>query len=179
MYVQQSKMYMIFCLPLEIQIQFLATVALIISYSIVAYHIKYFDIKGILWTFFTGFWREKKSAWKVGKACTYCKKNPMFTLSCFWYLLSWYMLSPSSFLPQFEKWTDSQRKQVLQDFFSRCSVNQLKHLRQTLSSWVPEEALDFTRVLPRVISLYIFSFLDPRSLCRCAQVCIIAIVWMF
>ncbi|XP_052391405.1 F-box only protein 16 [Carassius gibelio] len=70
----------------------------------------------------------------------------------------------------FEKWTDSQRKQVLQDFFSRCSASQLKHLRQTLSSWVPEEALDFTRVLPRVISLYIFSFLDPRSLCRCAQV---------
>uniref|UniRef100_A0A671NLA1 F-box protein 16 n=1 Tax=Sinocyclocheilus anshuiensis TaxID=1608454 RepID=A0A671NLA1_9TELE len=70
----------------------------------------------------------------------------------------------------FEKWTDSQRKQVLQDWFSRCSASQLKHLRQTLSSWVPEEALDFTRVLPRVISLYIFSFLDPRSLCRCAQV---------
>uniref|UniRef100_A0A673GGA3 Uncharacterized LOC107732385 n=1 Tax=Sinocyclocheilus rhinocerous TaxID=307959 RepID=A0A673GGA3_9TELE len=70
----------------------------------------------------------------------------------------------------FEKWTDSQRKQVLQDWFSRCSASQLKHLRQTLSSWVPEEALDFTRVLPRVISLYIFPFLDPRSLCRCAQV---------
>ncbi|XP_016091188.1 F-box only protein 16-like [Sinocyclocheilus grahami] len=70
----------------------------------------------------------------------------------------------------FEKWTDSQRKQVLQDWFSRCSACQLKHLRQTLSSWVSEEALDFTRVLPRVISLYIFSFLDPRSLCRCAQV---------
>ncbi|XP_016399174.1 uncharacterized protein LOC107732385 isoform X2 [Sinocyclocheilus rhinocerous] len=69
----------------------------------------------------------------------------------------------------FEKWTDSQRKQVLQDWFSRCSASQLKHLRQTLSSWVPEEALDFTRVLPRVISLYIFPFLDPRSLCRCAQ----------
>uniref|UniRef100_A0A673GHD3 Uncharacterized LOC107732385 n=1 Tax=Sinocyclocheilus rhinocerous TaxID=307959 RepID=A0A673GHD3_9TELE len=72
----------------------------------------------------------------------------------------------------FEKWTDSQRKQVLQDWFSRCSASQLKHLRQTLSSWVPEEALDFTRVLPRVISLYIFPFLDPRSLCRCAQVCL-------
>ncbi|XP_055043224.2 F-box only protein 16 [Misgurnus anguillicaudatus] len=70
----------------------------------------------------------------------------------------------------FDKWTDSQRKQVLQDFFSRCSVSQLKYLRQTLNSCVPEEAVDFTRVLPRVISLYIFSFLDPRSLCRCAQV---------
>ncbi|XP_017575693.1 F-box only protein 16 [Pygocentrus nattereri] len=70
----------------------------------------------------------------------------------------------------FDKWTDSQRKQVLQDFFSRCTAGQLKYLRQTLCSQVPEEALDFTNVLPHVISLYIFSYLDPRSLCRCAQV---------
>lgn len=71
---------------------------------------------------------------------------------------------------QFDKWSDNQRKQVLQDFFSRCSVAQMKYLRQTLCTQVPEEALDFTSVLPRVICLYIFSFLDPRSLCRCAQV---------
>ncbi|XP_051954371.1 F-box only protein 16-like isoform X3 [Xyrauchen texanus] len=70
----------------------------------------------------------------------------------------------------FDKWTDSQRKQALQGFFSRCSVSQLKYLRQTLSNLVPEEALDFTNALPRVLSLYIFSFLDPRSLCRCAQI---------
>ncbi|KAI2652116.1 F-box only protein 16 [Labeo rohita] len=85
-------------------------------------------------------------------------------------LSTWTPLNHQLSNAHFEKWTDSQRKQVLQDFFSRCSVSQLKHLRQTLSSWVPEEALDFTKVLPRVISLYIFSFLDPRSLCRCAQV---------
>ncbi|KAF7690075.1 F-box only protein 16 isoform X2 [Silurus meridionalis] len=70
----------------------------------------------------------------------------------------------------FDKWSDSQRKLVLQDFFSRCSVGQLKFLHQTLCTQVPVEALDFTSVLPRIISLYIFSFLDPRSLCRCAQV---------
>uniref|UniRef100_A0A8B9RGD8 F-box protein 16 n=1 Tax=Astyanax mexicanus TaxID=7994 RepID=A0A8B9RGD8_ASTMX len=70
----------------------------------------------------------------------------------------------------FDKWSDSQRKQVLQDFFSRCTKGQLKYLRQTLCSQVPEAALDFTNVLPRVICLYVFSFLDPRSLCRCAQV---------
>lgn len=34
----------------------------------------------------------------------------------------------------------------------------------------PEERHDFTRRLPRVLSLYLFSFLDPRSLSRCAQV---------
>ncbi|TSN30244.1 Protein FAM49A [Bagarius yarrelli] len=70
----------------------------------------------------------------------------------------------------FDKWSDGQRKQVLQDFFSRCSVTQIKYLRHTLCAQVPEEALDFTSVLPRVLSLYIFSFLDPRSLCRCAQI---------
>ncbi|KAM9435238.1 F-box only protein 16 isoform 1-T1 [Clarias gariepinus] len=70
----------------------------------------------------------------------------------------------------FDMWSDSQRKQVLQDFFCRCSMAQMKYIRQTLCMQVPDEALDFTSVLPRVISLYIFSFLDPRSLCRCAQV---------
>ncbi|KAG7461117.1 hypothetical protein MATL_G00206570 [Megalops atlanticus] len=70
----------------------------------------------------------------------------------------------------FDKWTDSQRKAVLQDFFSRCSRAQLRFLRRKLCSQVPEEALDFTTILPRVLALYVFSFLDPRSLCRCAQV---------
>ncbi|XP_029589030.1 F-box only protein 16 isoform X2 [Salmo trutta] len=70
----------------------------------------------------------------------------------------------------FDKWSDGQRKAVLQDFFSRCSVGQLRFLRQNLTKRVPEENLDFTSVLPRVLSLYVFSFLDPRSLCRCAQV---------
>ncbi|XP_028808967.1 F-box only protein 16 isoform X3 [Denticeps clupeoides] len=70
----------------------------------------------------------------------------------------------------FDKWTDTQRKQVLKDYFSKCSPNQLKYLRHILCSQAPQEALDFTTVLPRVLALYVFSFLDPRSLCRCAQV---------
>ncbi|KAL2082567.1 hypothetical protein ACEWY4_022385 [Coilia grayii] len=70
----------------------------------------------------------------------------------------------------FDKWSDGQRKLVLQDFLSRCSAAQLKHLKGNLSSLVPEQVLDFTIILPRVLSLYIFSFLDPRSLCRSAQV---------
>ncbi|XP_062406469.1 F-box only protein 16 [Sardina pilchardus] len=70
----------------------------------------------------------------------------------------------------FDKWTDGQRKLVLQDFLSRSSPAQLRQLKETLGSLVPEQVLDFTVILPRVVSLYIFSFLDPRSLCRCAQV---------
>ncbi len=114
---------------------------------------------------FAGFWRENKFAWKVGKKCTYFKKCYGNTSQFLGFVICSvdYMLKPSSSLPQFEKWTDSQRKQVLQDCFSRCSASQLKHLRQTLSSWVPEESLDFTRVLPRVISLYVFHSLTPEA----------------
>uniref|UniRef100_A0A8D2KWF0 Epithelial cell transforming 2 like n=1 Tax=Varanus komodoensis TaxID=61221 RepID=A0A8D2KWF0_VARKO len=56
----------------------------------------------------------------------------------------------------FDLWTDKQRKQFLhwiltnQKFFFR---------------W-----LDFTTLLPRFISLYIFSFLNPKDLCAAAQV---------
>lgn len=124
--------------------------------------------KGILCKTFVQVFEERRNLLgKWVRYALYCTQMPFVHLTS---LLSLFMLSFFACLAQFEKWTDSQRKQVLQDFFSRCSAGQLKHLRQTLSSWVPEETLDFTTVLPRVISLYIFSFLDPRSLCRCAQV---------
>ncbi|XP_072354646.1 F-box only protein 16 isoform X1 [Scyliorhinus torazame] len=70
----------------------------------------------------------------------------------------------------FDKWTDSQRRKILLNLFERCTASQLKFCEQNLCSRVPVEALDFTCFLPRVLALYIFSFLDPRSLCRCAQV---------
>ncbi|XP_074982425.1 F-box only protein 16 isoform X6 [Caretta caretta] len=70
----------------------------------------------------------------------------------------------------FDKWTDGQRRRILTDLFDRCSLSQQKFCSQQLQDRVPVEALDFTTKLPRVLSLYIFSFLDPRSLCRCAQV---------
>lgn len=36
---------------------------------------------------------------------------------------------------------------------------------------MPLKHVDFTKILPKFLSLYIFSFLDPRSLSRAAQVC--------
>ncbi|NWY56589.1 FBX16 protein, partial [Chionis minor] len=71
---------------------------------------------------------------------------------------------------QFDKWTDGQRRRILVDLLERCSLSQQKFCAKQLQDRVPAEALDFTMRLPRVLSLYIFSFLDPRSLCRCAQV---------
>lgn len=75
-----------------------------------------------------------------------------------------------SSLFQFDKWTDGQRRRILTDLLERCSLSQQKFCSKQLQERVPVEALDFTTKLPRVLSLYIFSFLDPRSLCRCAQV---------
>ncbi|XP_060157291.1 F-box only protein 16 isoform X1 [Globicephala melas] len=70
----------------------------------------------------------------------------------------------------FDKWTDSQRRRILTGLLERCSLSQQKFCCRKLQEKIPAEALDFTTKLPRVLSLYIFSFLDPRSLCRCAQV---------
>nr|XP_020034150.1 F-box only protein 16 [Castor canadensis] len=70
----------------------------------------------------------------------------------------------------FDKWTDSQRRRVLTGLLERCSLSQQKFCCRKLQEKIPAEALDFTTKLPRVLSVYIFSFLDPRSLCRCAQV---------
>ncbi|XP_066896082.1 F-box only protein 16 isoform X4 [Kogia breviceps] len=69
----------------------------------------------------------------------------------------------------FDKWTDSQRRRILTGLLERCSLSQQKFCCRKLQEKIPAEALDFTTTLPRVLSLYIFSFLDPRSLCRCAQ----------
>ncbi|CAK6963165.1 LOW QUALITY PROTEIN: F-box only protein 16 [Scomber scombrus] len=70
----------------------------------------------------------------------------------------------------FDRWSDSQRRAVLQDFVLRCSMEQLSFLSLSVSRRLPLQAADFTCLLPRALCLYLFSFLDPRSLCRCAQV---------
>lgn len=71
----------------------------------------------------------------------------------------------------FDKWTDSQRKQVLSDLMEKCKLKQIEFASNLCSQRKPVYHEDFTRTLPRVISLYILSFLDPRSLCRSSQVC--------
>ena len=77
---------------------------------------------------------------------------------------------PLPLLHQFNKWTDSQRKKVLTDVLEKCNVGQLHLVNELVKMRLPVESKDFSRVLPRALNLYIFSFLDPRSLCRCSQV---------
>ena len=52
----------------------------------------------------------------------------------------------------------------------KTKVRQLELVNTMIGHQKPVSREDFTRVLPRVLSLQIFSYLDPRSLCRCAQV---------
>ncbi|XP_068564349.1 F-box only protein 16 [Cebidichthys violaceus] len=70
----------------------------------------------------------------------------------------------------FDRWSDGQRKAVLQDLVQSCSVEQLSFLSVSVSTRLPLQAADLSCLLPRALCLYLFSFLDPRSLCRCARV---------
>jgi len=59
---------------------------------------------------------------------------------------------------------------MLEELIGRCNVRQLELTNAAVARHKPVMYSDFTRSFPRVLSIYVFSFLDPRSLCRCAQV---------
>ena len=71
---------------------------------------------------------------------------------------------------QYDLWSDSQRRRFLELLFRHSRKNQLVYVFDWFDHNVPRKRQDFTRVLPRHLSLRIFSLLDPRSLCRAAQV---------
>ncbi|KAL5011047.1 hypothetical protein ScPMuIL_013352 [Solemya velum] len=71
----------------------------------------------------------------------------------------------------YDLWTDTQRKRFLDVLFRQCSRSQYRFVQDWFQERVPLQHLDFTKVLPRFLSLYIFSFLEPKSLSRAAQVC--------
>lgn len=69
------------------------------------------------------------------------------------------------------QWTSEERIMFLKKLIVLLSKEERLEFHKFVKTIVPETAVDFTRLLPRVISLRIFSFLDPRSLCRACQVC--------
>ena len=88
----------------------------------------------------------------------------------------WYQTKPRAFFFffaifffQFDKWMDTQRRRLLTVLLERCPLSQQKFCCWKLQEKIPAEALDFTTKLPKVLPLYTFSSLDPRSLCCCAQ----------
>ena len=75
------------------------------------------------------------------------------------------------YVKQFDLWTDSQRKRFLDVIFRQCTRSQNRFVIEWFRQHVPMQHLDFTTILPRFLSLYVFSFLEPKSLCRAAQTC--------
>nr|XP_048281414.1 epithelial cell-transforming sequence 2 oncogene-like isoform X2 [Myodes glareolus] len=70
----------------------------------------------------------------------------------------------------FGLWTHKQRQGFLSSILSQCSKSQLRFIRDWFSERKQVASVDFSTVLPRSISLYIFSFLNPKDLCAAAQV---------
>ncbi|PAA83361.1 hypothetical protein BOX15_Mlig016352g2, partial [Macrostomum lignano] len=70
----------------------------------------------------------------------------------------------------FSKWNPEQRRVLLHELLVDCTTKESDFLHQHTQRYVPQVRVDMTVELPRRLSLKIFSYLDPRSLCRCAQV---------
>ncbi|KAG7255952.1 hypothetical protein CRUP_036268 [Coryphaenoides rupestris] len=70
----------------------------------------------------------------------------------------------------FDLWSDRQRKQLLHTLLNRCSQSQLRVCRDWLTESLPAVRADFASVLPRFLSLYVMSFLNPRDLSAAARV---------
>ncbi|XP_021567154.1 epithelial cell-transforming sequence 2 oncogene-like [Carlito syrichta] len=70
----------------------------------------------------------------------------------------------------FDLWTNKQRQEFLSTIFLRCTKSQLRFVQDWFSERIQVTKVDFSTVLPRFISLYIFSFLNPKDLCAAAQV---------
>ncbi|XP_055982263.1 LOW QUALITY PROTEIN: epithelial cell-transforming sequence 2 oncogene-like [Sorex fumeus] len=70
----------------------------------------------------------------------------------------------------FDLWTNKQRQEFLLTIFLRCTKSQIRFVQDWFSQRMQVANADFSTVLPRSISLYIFSFLNPKDLCAAAQV---------
>jgi F-box protein 16 len=70
-------------------------------------------------------------------------------------------------LKWFETWSETQRRAIMEDLLYASKPRQLFQTREILNKISPVYHIDFTRILPRVVCLYIMSYLDPRSLSRC------------
>ncbi|XP_077632202.1 epithelial cell-transforming sequence 2 oncogene-like [Crocuta crocuta] len=70
----------------------------------------------------------------------------------------------------FDLWTNKQRQEFLFTIFLQCTKSQLRIVQEWFSERTQVARVDFSTVLPRFISLYIFSFLNPKDLCAAAQV---------
>ncbi|XP_067946069.1 epithelial cell-transforming sequence 2 oncogene-like [Watersipora subatra] len=70
----------------------------------------------------------------------------------------------------FDLWTDSQRKRFLDVILKKCGKSQLLFTHNWFEAKAVLTRVDPTTVLPRFLTLYIFSMLDAKTLSRASQV---------
>jgi F-box protein 16 len=78
----------------------------------------------------------------------------------------------------YSAWNDGQRWELVEFVLLNLSDTDLHYIHSLLDPLMPRPPppppppirQDFTRIFPRHLSLKIFSCLDPRTLCRAAQV---------
>eukprot|EP00112_Aurelia_sp_Birch-Aquarium-sp1_P003722 Seg1418.2 transcript_id=Seg1418.2/GoldUCD/mRNA.D3Y31 product="Epithelial cell-transforming sequence 2 oncogene-like" protein_id=Seg1418.2/GoldUCD/D3Y31 len=75
-----------------------------------------------------------------------------------------------AFTEWFDVWDSSQRCKFFLKFLRKCTPNELMYIEGWFIQRSPILRQDFTSALPKWISLYIFSHLDPKSLCQASQV---------
>eukprot|EP00039_Didymoeca_costata_P011673 m.164910 g.164910 ORF g.164910 m.164910 type:complete len:222 (+) comp15249_c0_seq1:72-737(+) len=68
-----------------------------------------------------------------------------------------------------ETWTSEQRYDLLETLILACNAGEALQLRGLLDTILPEET-DPLKILPRGVFIKVLSYLDPRSLSRCARV---------
>ena len=71
----------------------------------------------------------------------------------------------------FNNWSDKQKKLLIKDILDNSDVKLHQHIHQEVKARHPfPEGIDFTRILPRNLSLKIFKYLKPSELCQASLV---------
>ena len=70
---------------------------------------------------------------------------------------------------QYYSWNETQRKRFFDFILDQSSHPELKFILAWFKQPVRTQQ-NFTTLLPKIVSTHIFSYLDPRSLCRAASV---------
>lgn len=75
-----------------------------------------------------------------------------------------------NWLSTFRDWTNTERQSAL-DALIMSEICDIQQLRFLLSLIEPQLQRDFISLLPKELSLYVLSFLDPKDLLKAAQTC--------
>ncbi|KAG5311046.1 PREDICTED: F-box/WD repeat-containing protein 7 isoform X2 [Acromyrmex echinatior] len=74
----------------------------------------------------------------------------------------------SSWLLQFQRWSNAERMLAIDELIERCEPTQVRHMMQVIE---PQFQRDFISLLPKELALSVLAFLEPKDLLRAAQTC--------